>query len=249
MSSTLTLYDASEPLLSRRFTAAGSSPQSGSWSWVNLIDSGIKGAIKLLSRYSAAGADQYTIIVGQIVCGKFQLSVRVAQRLKTTIMQLSTMNTIGDMLHFGFGVDSVVRNLAATEEGGILVALCAAATEVFTPDRAADIFWELVRTFKAPEKQTPSPLQWKGLLKACAGVLTGTEFPSMAEHFMHLYSEGDRLSVGRYERETHRNARGISSPDTIAEALLAIGKVSTGELMSISIIGGGNAGWLAAIAH
>ena len=249
MSSALTLYDASEPLLSRRFTAAGSFPQSGSWSWVNLIDSGIKGAIKLLSRYSAAGVDQYTIIVGQIVCGKFQLSVRGAQRLKTTIMQLSTMNTIGDMLHFGFGVDSVVRNLAATEEGGILVALCAAATEVFTPDRAADIFWELVRTFKAPEKQTPSPLQWKGLLKACAGVLTGTEFPSMAEHFMHLYSEGDRLSVGRYERETNRNARGISSPDTIAEALLAIGKVSTGELMSISIIGGGNAGWLAAIAH
>jgi len=250
MSSALTLYDASAPLLSRRFIAADSFPQSGSWSWVNLIDSGIRGAVKVLSRYSAAGVDQYTVIIGQIVCANFKLNVRGVQRLESAIMELKTMNTIGNMLHFGFGVDSVVRNLAATEEGGILVALCAAATETFALDHAANIFWELVRTFKAPEKQIPSPMQWKALLKACAGTLAETEFPKMAEHFMHLHSENDRLSVGRYERDvTHRNARGVSSPDTIAEALLAIGKVSTGELVSISIVGGGNAGWLAAIAQ
>ena len=249
MSSALTLYDASAPLLSQRFAPTNSFPQSGSWSWVNLIDSGIRGAVKVLSRYSAAGVDQYTVIIGQIVCGNFKLSVRGARRLESAIMELKSMNTIGNMLHFGFGVDSVVRNLAATEEGGILVALCAAATEAYAPNHAADIFWELVRTFKAPEKQTPSPLQWKALLKACAGTLAETEFPRLAEHLMHLHSDNDRLSVGRYETDTHRNARGVSSPDTIAEALLAIGKVSTGELVSISIVGGGDAGWLAAIAQ
>ena len=249
MSSALTLYDASAPLLSQRFTPTNSFPQSGSWSWVNLIDSGVRGAVKVLSRYSAAGVDQYTVIIGQIVCGNFKLSVRGARRLESAIMELKSMNTIGNMLHFGFGVDSVVRNLATTEEGGILVALCAAATEAYALNHAGDIFWELVRTCKVPEKQTPSPLQWKALLKACAGTLAETEFPKLAEHLMHLHSNYNLLTVGRYETGTHWNARGVSSPDTIAEALLAIGKVSTGELVSISIVGGGDAGWLAAIAQ
>ncbi|KAI9771973.1 MAG: hypothetical protein M1839_002566 [Geoglossum umbratile] len=249
MSSALTLYDASAPLLSQRFTTVGSFPQSGSWSWVGLIDSGVRGAVKVLSRYSAAGVDPYTVIVGQVVCSSFKLTVRSSERLESAIIALKSMNTVGNMLHFGFGVDSVVRNLAATEEGGILVALCAAMTESFHLNHAANILWELVRTFKAPEKQTPSPLQWKTLLKACAGTLAETEFPKIAEHFMHLHPNNDRLSVGRYELKEHPEARGVSSPDTIAEALLAIGKVSTGELLSISIVGGGDAGWLGAVAQ
>ena len=249
MSSALTLYDASAPLLSQRFTAPTSFPQSGTWSWVNLVDVGVQGAVKVLSRYSAAGVDQWSIIIGQLMCSNFRLSARGAKRLESAIMALKSMNSIGNMLHFGFGVDSVVRNLAATEEGGILVALCAAATEAFTLDHAAEILWELTRTFRAPEKFVPSPLQWKALLKACAGVLATTEFPMMAEHLMHLHAENNRLSVGRYELETHQSARGVSSPDTIAEALLAIGKVSSGELMEISIVGGGDAGWLAAVAQ
>jgi hypothetical protein len=158
MSSALTLYDASAPLLSQRFTAPSVFPQSGSWSWTTLITTGITGAIRVLGRYSAAGVDPYTVIIGQLVCGNFKLTDRSAARLEMAIVSLRTMNTIGDMLHFGFGVDSVVRNLAATEEGGILVALCAAATEVFHPNHAANILWEMVRTFKTPEKETPSPL-------------------------------------------------------------------------------------------
>jgi hypothetical protein len=250
MSSALTLYDASAPLLSRRFTAASPSfPQSGSWNWVGLIDSGVRGAVKVLSRYSAAGVDPYTVIIGQVACSNFKLSIRSAKRLENAIMSLKVVNTIGNMLHFGFGIDSVVRNLAATEEGGILVAICAAATESFATNHAAGILWELVRTFKAPEKQTPSPLQWKALLNVCAGTLAETEFPALAEHLMHLCAENDRLAVGRYETETHRQTRGVSSPDTMAEALVAIGKVSVGDMVAISIVGGGDAGWLAAVAQ
>jgi hypothetical protein len=40
-----------------------------------------------------------------------------------------------------------------------------------------------------------------------------------------------------------------SSPDTIAQAFLGIGQMSTGKLVSISIFGGPDAGWLAAIAE
>jgi hypothetical protein len=186
--------------------------------------------------------------VGQIACSKFKLTVRSSERLESAIMTFKSMNAIGNMLHFGFGVDSVVRNLVATEEGGILVAPCAAATESFHLNHAANILWELVRVFKTPEKQTPLPLQRKKLLKSCAGTLAETEFPKMAEHFMQLHLNNDRLSVGRYKVKEHPKARGVSSPDTIAEALLAIGKVSTGEL-SIPIIGVGDAGWLGAVAQ
>lgn len=245
-----TLYDASAPLLSQRFHPSASSfAQTGSWSWVNLIDSGVKGAISVLSRYSAGGVDQYTIIVGQLLCVNFRLSNQAVTRLRNAIMELKSMNTLGDMLHFGFGVDSIVRNLAATVEGGILVALCAAVTEAFHPDHGANIFWELVRSFSPPEKRAPSPMQWKALLNACAGTLAETGFPKLAEHYMQLHEECNRLTIGRAHRDTPPSLRGVSSPDSLAEALLAIGKVSTGDLISVSIIGGADVGWLAAVAQ
>jgi hypothetical protein len=250
MSSALTLYDASAPLLSRRFTGASPSfPQSGGWNWVGLLDSGVKGAVKVLSRYSAAGIDPHTLVVGQIACSGFRLTARSEARLRHAIMDLKSMSTIGNMLHIGFGIDSVVRNLATTEEGGILVALCAAAAEAFVEDHAASVLWELVRTFKVPEKQTPALLQWKALLRVCAGVLAETEFPALADHFMNLYDENNQLAVETDDIWTLREARTVSSPDSMAEALVAIGKVAVGELVAISIVGGADAGWLAAVAQ
>ncbi|KIW13133.1 hypothetical protein PV08_08320 [Exophiala spinifera] len=245
-----TLYDASAPLLSQTFRpSAASFPQSGSISWVNLIDSGVRGAISVLSRYSAGGVDQYTVVVGQLLCAHFRLNSRAMVRLKDAIMNLKAVTTIGNMLHFGFGVDSIVRNLAATVEGGTLVALCAAATETFHSDQAANILWELVRSFDPPERRTPSPMQWKALLTACAGTLSETSFPRLVEHFMQLHSESNRLNLGRPTRDTSPELRGVSSPDSVAEALLAIGKVSTGDLVCVSVFGGPDAGWLAAVAQ
>lgn len=241
--SSLTLHDASTSLLSKRFDSSGSFQQQGQLSWTDLGKTTVSASLNVLARYSAANVDPYTALVGQGMAGSFAFGPNGKKRFEQAIIDLPSMRSIGDLVHFGFGINSVIRNLTATEEGGSLVALCAAAVECYPEDQAANIMWELVRLYKASDMLKPSALQWKFLIRACAGSLAATQFPIIAEHFMGL-----NYRHGRADR-VHGNSRGCSSPDTIARALLGIGEVSTGKVLSISIVGGPDAGWLAALAE
>lgn len=233
MASSLTLRDASSAgLLSSRFDSSGSFQQQGQWSWVDLGKTAVYASLNLLGRYAAADINPYTIAVGQVVAGSFQFSPEGRKRFEQAIMSLPSMQSMGNIVHFGFGVDSVIRNLATTEEGGCLVTLCAAAAECYPEDQVANIMWELVRCYKTPDSLTPSALQWKALIRACAGSLSTSKFPKIAEQLIGL-EQRSRGNDGN-DRSRHK-IRGYSSPDTIAKALLAIGQVSTGKLVSVSV--------------
>ena len=69
------------------------------------------------------------------------------------------MGTIGDIIHFGFGIDSVVRKLVDLDQGRVLVALCAATVECYHKDHAANIAWELVQLNCDLDHFTPSAPQ------------------------------------------------------------------------------------------
>lgn len=150
-------------------------------------------------------------MAGQIIVRSFRWGKNGRKRFELAIQNLPSMRTIGDIVHFGFGIDSIVRNLCATEEGGILVMLCATAAECYHEDQAANIMLELARAYKTPDQFTPSARQWKSLIKACAGSLSKSEFSKVAEHFMSL---GDLYYGNDQDR---REIRGCSSPDTIAK--------------------------------
>ena len=206
----------------------------------------ITGAIAVLSRFSEGGIDPFTTVVGQLVCQEFKLG-RAGTRLFLEILnRLKCTSTLGDVIHFGFGVDSIVRNLSATAEGGTLVILAAALGECYYENHAADILYELVQVYKPAnsDNRTPSPNQWLAIVRQCSGVLATDEFPKLAEHFMQLLPENNSL---RSESDVDR--RGVASPNSLAEALLAMGRVSTSQLESITVSGGADAGWLAALAH
>ena len=244
MSRSLTLSDASAPLLARRLNPPGSFPQSGSWSWVDLGKTTVQASIGVLQRYSAADIDTYTLLVGQIVvAGSFLFGSKGRRRVEEAITSLPSMRSLGKIIHFGFGIDSVIRSLATTEEGACLVVLCAAAAECYPEDQAASIMWEMVRCYEAPDSFRPSAIQWKALIRACAGSLSLSSFPEVAEHFFRLCSRGGGVPCD------HPGIRSCSSSNSLAQALLGIGKVSTGELESITITGSSDAGWLAAIAE
>ena len=238
MAPILRLSDASTPLLSRSLSlsSAGGFPQQGQLSWVDLGKTVVHASVNLLRRYSAANIDTYTILAGQHVAGSFQFGQQGRQRFVKAITILPTMQSMGNVFHFGFGIDSIIRSPATTEEGGCLVVLCAAAAKCYQEEHAASIIWELVRCHRAPDAFMPSTIQWKALVAACAGSLSLSNFPKIAEHFMSLHDAG-------------RTARGLSSPDTMAHALLGIGKVSLGQSEAIRISGPSDLGWLAAIAE
>ncbi|KAI9667850.1 MAG: hypothetical protein M1821_000669 [Bathelium mastoideum] len=149
---------------------------------------------------------------------------------------------------------SVVRNLAASREGGILVGLCA-ATECLYEDYAATVLCDLVEAYRPATSadRMPSELQWKALIGHCAGLLAKSRFPRLAEHLMRLRPH-NRLAVGFTIMSAEYMAgygprRTVPSSDTTARALLAIGDLSTGKLVSFRIQGGPIGGWLAAVGE
>ncbi len=209
----------------------------------------VTGAVAVLSRFSQGGIDPFTTVVGQLICQEFKLG-RAGARLYVDILNgLKCQSAMGDVMHLGFGIDSIVRNLSATYEGGILVVLSAALAECYFENHAANILWELVQLYKPSNSgdRTPSPTQWLALVRQCDGVLATDELPKVAEHFMQLHSQNS-LDCSKSVIDPRPGKRGVSSPESIAEALLAIGKVSTGQIESITITGAADAGWLAALA-
>lgn len=230
------LSDSSTPLLAGSINPPGSFAQQGQLSWVDLGKTVVHASVNLLRRYSAANIDTYTILAGQHVAASFRFGRQGRERFVQAVTTLPSMGSMGQLYHFGFGVDTIIRSLATTEEGGCLVVLCAAAAECYQEEHAAGIMWDLVRCHRAPDAFMPSTMQWKALVSVCAGSLSLSTFPKIAEHFMSLDDAG-------------HTARGLSSPDTMARALLGIGEVSLGKYEAITICGPSDLGWLAAIAE
>lgn len=249
MSQPIVLHGAGSAPLSERLVKQNSFPQSGTLSWSDLFSKVVTGAVAVLSRFSEGGIDPFTAVVGQLVCQDFKFGRTGTDLFVKILNGLQYHSTKGDVLHFGFGIDSIVRNLSASYEGGILVILSAALAECYFEDHAANILWELVQAYKAANSgdRIPSPTQWLALIRQCDGVLAIDEFPKFAEDLMRLHPQNS-LDVGNSSLDLRPRKRGVSSPDSMAEALLAIGKVSTGQLEAITITGTADAGWLAALA-
>ena len=213
-------------------------PQKGSVEWGNLVTTIFSATVGVLSRYSAGGVDSYTSVVAQAVCNNFKLGTVGRMHLEEALTNLHTFGSLADALWFGFGVKNLVRSLASTEQGAVCLALCTSLSECYHEYACSEIFLELVDKSQAPEDLKPSVHQWKAMIKACAGVFASTSFPNRAAFYVQLYP----TSIPRSQRR-------CSSAKSVANALLAIGKVSRGELASITIMGGADAGYLAAIGE
>ncbi|KAL9075791.1 MAG: hypothetical protein Q9157_003892 [Trypethelium eluteriae] len=204
--------------------------------------------LDVLSRISAAGVAPYTIIVGQKLGSLFHMTVAGRQKILDALTKLQSFASIGKILWFGFGIDHLVREMGKTEEGQLCLALCASISEIHQNNIAAEVLLEIAKTSKAPDNLLPSIFEWMALLDACAGILSVTSFPELAEKYISLHPFRRGLSYEPLQGPLETQ-RGCSSPESLARALLAIAQVTRGELASVTIIGGADAGWLAAFAE
>src|SRR5690606_14142840 len=122
-----------------------------------------------------------------------------------------------------------------------LLALCGALSEIITDDYRTKILFEIVKESKAPQPMMPSHLQWSSLIKVCAGAFTSTLFSQKINQF-------SRLLAGPNRDWTSQMAMCdiYSTESSFARALLAIGRVSTGNSASVTISGASiaNISWL-----
>ncbi|CAF9914427.1 MAG: hypothetical protein GOMPHAMPRED_008158 [Gomphillus americanus] len=226
----------------------GSFPQTGSWGMLDLAKLPVQASIGVLSRYAAGRVNPYTVLVCGALCNSFRLTARGRANIETAVDSLKTVGAVGATLEFGFGIEDLIRSMTKSEHGTVVLALCAALREVYSIDVATEVLLEMARLTEVGEKWMPSSREWKAMLNACNGVLAATPFGLRAEVLMQLGNDGQRL--GAVQRlEAPQDLRDCSSPRSIAEALFAMAAVSRKEMEAITLIGGPDTGWLAAVAE
>jgi hypothetical protein len=224
-------------------------PQTGSWNMLDLAKLPVQATLGILSRYSAARVNPYTALVGEVLCQNFQLTTTGRKNLEKAVGSLKVVGSLDDTLEFGFGMEDVVRTMVKTERGCICLALCAALDECYSDNIAVEVLLEMARLFNVDGQYMPSSQSWKDLLSACAGTLSSSGFPILAEHLMQLLKDEYRLGAFQRLAAPLTSVRSCSRTGSIAEALSGLARISRGEMQAMTLYGGSDAGWLAAFAE
>lgn len=223
--------------------ASSNFQQQGTVDWVELSGRSVQFSVAVLARLSKAGIDPFTLQVGRAICTNFSLHPIAQGRISDAILALKKFASYGDVIWFGFGVKHVVTDLAETEEGLALVAVCAALSTTYDSLYGARVLRELCGLCKAPLTFSPAIRQWKILVELCAGILTSSHFGLVLDGFRRLVSRGGNTPP---KLETKRCPTTYSA---LAEAILTIAQVTTKRLASATFTGGLDCVWLAAVGE
>lgn len=216
--------------------------QQGTVDWVELSGRSVQFSVAVLSRLSKAGIDPFTLHVGRAICTNFSLHPIAQGRISDAILALRKFGSYGDIIWFGFGVKHVVTDLAETEEGLTLVAICAALSTTYDSLYGARVLRELCVLCKAPQSFSPAIRQWKTLVELCAGILTSGQFTLVLDGFRRL------VLGGRNAPKLEAN-RCPTTYSALAGAILTIAQVTNKRLAGATFTGGLDCMWLAAVAE
>ena len=211
--------------------------QQGQVDWIALSNSTFNFTLGVLSRLNKAGVDTLTSSIGKIICRRLALTVNGQERVQSAISKLKGWPSYRKVVWFGFGERHLVHELALTEEGVTLVALCSAIQGTYGEMYAARVFRHLTSELKAPDDLSPSIHQWRALMTACAGTLCTGDFPKLLESFR------------RYLSPFKADAYKVTEPEAIAKAILSLGHVAEKRQDTHNFIGGVDCSWIAAVAE
>ena len=188
---------------------------------------------------STYGVDTYTVLVGQAVCGTLLCGPEGRKRFIDALKRCRGSAGYRNVLWFGFGVKHIAYELSATDQGATCAALCACLAECYSAEFTAEVLMEMTRAFKEADVTIPSLIQWHQLVKACAGLVANSTFPLRAEKLMRLVDDGQRH---------YYSTQGSAYKGEIAQTLVGLANLSRGRLSQMTIVGGADAGLIAAIA-
>ena len=198
-------------------------------------------SVAVLARLSKAGIDAFTLSFGQAICCNFALEPRAQELVSEALRKAKKYPSYGDLMWFGFGIKDILTDLADTEEGLTLVALCAALSTTYDSTFAAQVIRELCVLCKAPQSFTPALRQWKTLVELCAGILATSHYVKLANGFRRLIC--GHLGIPFNTRHAP------TTSEALAEAIMTLARISKRSLVSATISGALDCAWLAAFAE
>lgn len=220
---------------------SGQLTTSGVISWDAVLSRNVNFVIAVLARLDKAGISPFTIEVGRALCCSFPLGSSAQLRITHAISVLSRYRSYSKTMWFGFGIKQVVTDLAESEEGMALVALCAALGNTYQPFFSAQVLREFCKMSGAPGHITPALRQWEMLVKLCAGILSTGEFVDKVSGF-------NRLVFGQSVEDRSPRCEPTTYED-LAKAIAAIAEIAQGNKANASFVGGLDCAWLAALAE
>lgn len=212
--------------------------QSGQIDWVAFLRATAEASISILSRLSGSGVEPLTVLVAEQLSSTLVLSNEGQQNIHDALSQLRAFGAFGNAVWFGLGVQHLTRRLAQTREGLGCVALCASLAETYSAHFSALILSNFLGLKSVPRQLSPSIGQWKKLVETCSGCLARSTFGEALRNFMSFY----QTTEGYEPKEA-------PDPHSVAKALEALGKVSTGQLDSLVLTGGPGCAWLGAVSE
>ncbi|KAL9623424.1 MAG: hypothetical protein Q9160_002317 [Pyrenula sp. 1 TL-2023] len=216
--------------------------QQGSVDWVQLSKSSLSLSIDIVGRLSKAGIDTLTVVIAQAICGPFTITGDTQRKIQSAIGKMKVRASYGEVLWFGLGIKSIVRSLMETEQGLLCIAISACLTLSYGEFFAAQTLRDMALLRAAPDELRPPLSQWTALIKVCAGTLTASDFPNIVEGFSRLW--WDSVHRGKVAI-----MKGTTSPRALISALYAMANVSNGTIVSVTLAGGPDCAWLAALAE
>lgn len=100
-----------------QLVSQGGFSSQGSISWFDLVAKPINYFMDVLARASAADFDPYTLHMAHFVADRFCLGQNGVHRVQTALVDLKYFGGYAKVLWFGFGVQSLVKMLAWTDQG------------------------------------------------------------------------------------------------------------------------------------
>ncbi|KAG4429950.1 hypothetical protein IFR05_014573 [Cadophora sp. M221] len=212
--------------------------QQGQVDWVSLSKSTFTFALDMLVRLSKAELDPATYAIALITCNRFVIKADAQERIRDALSSLKSFSSYGRLVWFGFGIKPIIKDLADSEHGMACIGLCACMSVSYGSFYVAEVLRELCKISETPSGFVPSVHQWRALVRICAGSVSNSKFPMLLEGLIRLVRPRTEVSL-----------RQPTAKEALAKAIRALADVSNEKLANVTIAGGLDCIWLAAVSE
>ncbi|KAK2794257.1 hypothetical protein FQN51_000891 [Onygenales sp. PD_10] len=218
--------------------ASSNFPQQGQVDWVALSSSSLTFTRDLLARLAKANIDANTVATGRVLFSAFSVGPRVQNEMLETLKTLKSFQSYGNLIWLGFGVKSLVRDLADSEPGLACIALCSCLSMSYGSFFAGEVLRDFTKHRGAPAEFIPSIHQWSTLVDLCAGSMARSKFPFLLEGLIRLAFPGTDPSIPK-----------PTSSEALSKALNIVADISNRKLVRATFVGSLDCLWLAALSE
>jgi hypothetical protein len=215
--------------------------QQGSVDWVAFANTIFSATLNVCQRLAGYNVQPITYGCSLALGARFQLGQIGTRRVDEALKQLSSRWGYGNIVQFGFGIQAMVYTLAETQEGVNIIGLISSLTNTHNEALVARILAELWQLESFPDQYRPSHSQFVQLAKACSGVLLNTSLSGTIDIVL--------ADLSRFRQDGRlKTTTSAADPSDVAKALQGLFKISRGDVDRITITGGAESVFLAALA-